>query len=366
MRIRTIGRTAAVLLTGVLSMAAAGCGDDAGASTTVAAPAPTTGAAAGPATTVGADAATTVGTAGATRSIEHTYGTAVVPADPQRVVALGLTDQDYLLALGVVPVGIRDWFGEQPNAVWPWARSYLNGAEPELLSRELNFEAIAALKPDLITAVYGAVTEEEYQLLNAIAPTVTQPAGLEGGQISWQEQTRFTGEILGRTAEARAIVEALEGKIDGAVAAHPEFAGLEYAFASVYEGEYYLFGAKNSPAKFLERLGFVLPERPLQLAANENDYFVFTGETMDVVDRELVLWTEGVDDAGVAELLADPLYANLAVHTEGRDIFLGTELYGGAFSFSTVLSLDLLVDDLVPALALAVDGDPVTDPVLAG
>src|SRR4051794_21128049 len=46
-------------------------------------------------------------------TIEHKYGTTEIGQKPVRVVSVGFQDQDPLLALGVVPVGIRDWFGDQ-------------------------------------------------------------------------------------------------------------------------------------------------------------------------------------------------------------------------------------------------------------
>ena len=54
-------------------------------------------------------------------TIEHKYGETTIPEQPERVVTVGFADQDALLALGVSPVGIRDWYGEQPFATWPWA-----------------------------------------------------------------------------------------------------------------------------------------------------------------------------------------------------------------------------------------------------
>ncbi len=60
---------------------------------------------------------------------------------------MGLTEQDYLLALGVAPVGVREWFGEYPGALWPWAREALRDEPlPEVLPvDELNFEQISTL-----------------------------------------------------------------------------------------------------------------------------------------------------------------------------------------------------------------------------
>ena len=60
--------------------------------------------------------------------IEHTYGSVTIPAEPQRVIALGYSEVDPILALGVVPVAVRDWFGDQPNAVWPWSQEALGSA----------------------------------------------------------------------------------------------------------------------------------------------------------------------------------------------------------------------------------------------
>ena len=55
------------------------------------------------------------------------------------------------------------------------------------------------------------------------------------------------------------------------------------------------------------------------------------------------------------------VYRRLKVRTEGRDVFLpeAGKLYE-ATSFISVLSIPLLVDELVPKLAAAADGDPAT------
>ena len=43
-------------------------------------------------------------------SVTHQFGTTTVDAAPKAVVSLGWADADALLALGVVPTGILDWF----------------------------------------------------------------------------------------------------------------------------------------------------------------------------------------------------------------------------------------------------------------
>lgn len=75
-------------------------------------------------------------------TVTHKYGTTEIPAKPERVLSLSFQNHDNLLALGVQPVGIRDWFGNQPNGVWPWAQEALGDAEPALLKGDINFEQI--------------------------------------------------------------------------------------------------------------------------------------------------------------------------------------------------------------------------------
>ena len=56
------------------------------------------------------------------------------------------------------------------------------------------------------------------------------------------------------------------------------------------------------------------------------------------------------------------MYGGLAVVSEGREVGVSNfETLGEATSFQTVLSLPTLLDGLVPMLAAAVDGDPVTE-----
>src|SRR4051812_11592466 len=95
-------------------------------------------------------------------TIEHKFGRTEIRAQPKRVVSLGLTDQDAMLALGVKPVGATDWFGERPYGNWPWSDAKWGTDRPEVISdgNEVNYEKIAALRPDLIIGQYAQVTQE--------------------------------------------------------------------------------------------------------------------------------------------------------------------------------------------------------------
>src|SRR5262245_12407891 len=98
-------------------------------------------------------------------TITHAFGQTVVPAPPKRVVSAGFTEQDDLLAVGVVPIAVTDWFGAEPFAVWPWAQPKLGSAQPVVLNLNdgIQVDQIASLKPDLIVAVNAGLDEDTYK-----------------------------------------------------------------------------------------------------------------------------------------------------------------------------------------------------------
>src|SRR3954452_20713162 len=67
-------------------------------------------------------------------TVKHIFGETKIPAPPKRVVSAGFTEQDDLLAIGVVPIAVTDWFGGEPFGVWPWAQPKLGAAQPVVLN----------------------------------------------------------------------------------------------------------------------------------------------------------------------------------------------------------------------------------------
>ena len=110
-------------------------------------------------------------------TIEHRYGSTEIKEVPQRVVSLGYTDQDALLALGITPVSVKYWDSMTPDgqAAGNWSNDKIEGDTPRIdKDTEVNAEAIAKDKPDLIVAVYSDIDENTYKKLSDIAPVVVQ------------------------------------------------------------------------------------------------------------------------------------------------------------------------------------------------
>lgn len=296
-------------------------------------------------------------------TIDHKYGSTTITAKPERVVTVGLVEQDALLALGIVPVGTTEWFGGYPGSIWPWAQDELQalgGAIPEAVGGEsTNIEKIAALKPDLILALYSSITQEQYDILTQIAPTVAQPADTVDYGVSWQQLTLTVGKAVGQATKAQSLIDDIQAQFAQVQSEHPEFVGAKAAAAMAWQG-IYLYGPQDIRSRLLTELGFVLPEGIAEITGS-----TFGGnlsmERADLLDVDAIIWIDPEDAEGE---LGGPVYQSLPVHTEGREVLLDSESadgLGGATSFITVLSLPYLLDNLTPRLVAALDGDPTTE-----
>ncbi|GAA0517016.1 iron-siderophore ABC transporter substrate-binding protein [Saccharopolyspora thermophila] len=292
-------------------------------------------------------------------TIAHKYGTTTVTKPPQRVVAVGLSDQDALLALGVVPVATTQWVGDYPGAVGPWARDKLGSAPLPVVLRPENgvqFERIAVLRPDLIVALYSGLTRQDYDTLSRIAPTIAQPAAFPDYGVPWQEQTTTIGRAVGRPAQAQRLVADVERRFADLRGRHPELAGARGLVATTYDG-YFVYGPQDPRSRVLTGLGFTLPPG-LDQAVGGRFGANISRERADLLDTDAIVWI--VADGG-EQLRRDSVHSSLRVAREGREVFVDeTTDDGRAFSFASVLSLPYLLDRLTPRLVAALDGDPAT------
>lgn len=285
-------------------------------------------------------------------TIEHAFGSTTIERRPQRVVTVGFTDHDVVLALGVTPIALRAWYGDY-DYVWPWAQEALGDATPEVLPNgELSFEQIAALSPDLIIGLYAGLERGEYDRLAQIAPTVAQSGDHPAFGTPWQAMTRTAGVALGKTDDAERLIGEVEDRFAQVRAAHPEFDGVKLAYAGVYDGDKHYVETEGSTRvqHFLD-LGFVVPEELAALGA-DSFYHDLSQEQLHLVDHDIVLW-EFADPDFLPAVETNPIYQNLAVARDGRDVYITDPVLAGAMAHSTVLSLPVVLDELVPELAAA-------------
>lgn len=287
-------------------------------------------------------------------TIEHMYGSSTIAKQPERVVSLAFAGVDNILALGVKPIAVRYWYGDYPYAVWPWAQNALGDAKPDVLTGEINIEQIAALKPDLILAASSGITREQYDLLSQIAPTIAPEAQYGDYGTPWQVDVRTVGKALGKSAEAEAQIKAIEDRFAAIRAAHPDWEGKTAAVAFYWNDAPGAYRSIDSRPRLLDSLGLKTPPAIDALGKPDDFYVSFSSEDLSPLDADVVIWFE---EFTVAESVK--LRPTTRAFKEGREIFVDN-MISGAFSYSSLLSINYALDKLVPLIELAIDGDPAT------
>ena len=139
------------------------------------------------------------------RTITHALGKTEIKEMPKRVVVLDVGELDNVVSLGIKPVGIA------PTEGSPELPSYLkkDAGTPKNVGtiNNLNLEAIAELKPDLILGSQLRAADK-YDELSKIAPTVFS---LRPG-FTWKENYLLNAAALDRTAEAKRKLAAYQAE----------------------------------------------------------------------------------------------------------------------------------------------------------
>jgi iron complex transport system substrate-binding protein len=288
--------------------------------------------------------------------VTHEYGQTVVEDAPERVVALGYTDQDALLALGTIPVAIRPFTGSPPSGTWQWEVDRLHGEQPEVLpAGDVTPDAVAALDPDLIVAISAKLTREQYDAFSRIAPTVAAPEGFADGNVPWQEATRLTGAALGVPVEADRLVRQVEEQFLEAEEERPELAGATVAAVRPSPGDaqsFMAWSSKDLRGQFLRDLGMQLPAEVDQ-AAGAGYYATFAADKLSTLDRADVLMVVGTEAERTA-FTALPGYGQLNLVRDSKVVSLDDD-QSAALAFGSVLSLPWVLDDMAGRIARAVE-----------
>jgi iron complex transport system substrate-binding protein len=287
----------------------------------------------------------------------HVFGETVLDQPAKRVVSLGYTSQDALLALGVAPVAVRQWFGNYPFGIWPWAQPLLGEAEPQMIAGEVSMEIVASLQPDLVIGVGSGISRQEYDVLSQIAPVLMQPPDEPPFGMRWDAMTRLIGRAVGKSDLADEKIAAVEAGFAAARQRHPDWTGSTAICAYDFGGETGAYVGTDTRAVFLSELGLQPTQKVRDLAQTQGFYARLSPEDLSPLDADVLIWLSSSDAA--KDIAAMPLRKTLRAHREGREILAG-ELLTGALTFGSVLSLPFALDMLEAEIALAIDGDPAT------
>lgn len=291
-------------------------------------------------------------------TVDTMFGEVDVPTPDDgdlTVVALGWSDAEMALALGVKPVAVFDWqsFGEDNKGVGPWATDLFEDETPTVIPQSqqtLNYEQIQSLNPDVILNVRADNDKETYERLSEIAPTVYAPDDTPAFATDWEVQLTSIGQALGKSDEAENLIDEVNGKIEDA--ASPDFKDLTIASAAKFGDAYGAYLPGDGRFDLLGDLGFVNNPPIEDLEAN-GFFATVPAEKISAVDAEVaVILPIGFS---LEETESDPLISSLSVVEDGRAVFIDPDSeLGGAWGASSVLSIPVVLDELKPQLDEAV------------
>lgn len=284
-------------------------------------------------------------------TVAHAYGETVIDAEPERIVTIGWSGQDAVLALGKVPVAVERFTGSGiVDDILPWNTELFAGTTPELLTSnpDVPFEQIMALEPDVILAVYSGISETDYTRLSEIAPTVAFPDN--AWETSWQDQTTIIGAALGQPARADELVEGISEQLAATKAANPGLEGKTITYAMSGDADVIVFCPSDPRIEMLVAIGLEPSAGTLAACGDGSESSVtVAAELVSSLDADAFILID-VEDTTLDRLLQNQLFAALPSVADGRVVqVLGMD-YAMATSAPTVLSIPYALEEFVSQL----------------
>jgi iron complex transport system substrate-binding protein len=286
-------------------------------------------------------------TGGGPLTITHAFGETTIREPPKRVVSAGFTGQDDLLALGIVPVAVTNWFGDQPFGVWPWAQPKLGNAKPVVLNLDngIQIQQIAGLKPDLIVATDAGLDQDTYQKLAAIAPTLAQSDG-DAFFEPWKDQAKAIGQAVYQSGQITSLINGVDKGFTDVAGKYPQFKNKRVVLLQGKLHDDNVVATTGWRTEFLTQMGLTIAESSAPLAVDQERAFIPRAKIESVLGAvDLLIWTTE-SDKDQADLLANPDVAEL----RSRSVFT-TKDQAGAIAYASPLSYPLVADQLPPLIA---------------
>lgn len=271
-------------------------------------------------------------------TIQHAMGTETFKKTPEKVVILTNEGTEALLALDVTPVGaVQSWTGD------PWydhiAKEMKDVAVVGVES-QVNVEAIAALKPDII--IGNKMRHEDiYEQLDAIAPTVFAET-LRG---SWKENFELYSKAVNKEAKGKEVIAAYDQRIEDLKGKLGDKVNMEVSMVRFLAGDVRIYHKDSFSGVILEQIGFARPE-----SQNVDDFAEkgVTQERIPAMDGDILFYFTYEEGDGKAtdlekEWIENPLFKNLEVSKNNQVHKVSDAIWNTA---GGVKAANLMLDDI--------------------
>jgi iron complex transport system substrate-binding protein len=272
------------------------------------------------------------------RTIRHAMGETTLEQAPVRVVTLDVGELDAVILLGIIPVGAVEYTATS------WA-DYIKEQAPDTVMvgtlDEPDFEAIAALKPDVI--ISSKLRHEAlYDQLTRIAPTVFA----ERPGVAFRHNFKLYAETLGREVEGAELVARYEARIKEVNAALP-LPRPSTAVVQLRTDHVRFYQKANFIGVLLEDLGM-----PRSEAENVDDFaaFVSNEQIGQLADAELIfVAVQSPDDNDYAQDIIDsPIWKSLPAVSAGNLVTVDNSVWIAGVGYGSAFEV---LDDIVEHFA---------------
>lgn len=271
------------------------------------------------------------------RTIEHAMGKTDIKGTPQRVVILTNEGTEALLALGVKPVGaVKSWTGD------PWydhIKDQMEGVTEVGVESQVNVEAIAALKPDLI--IGNKMRQEEiYPQLSAIAPTVFSDT-LRG---DWKINFELYAKAVNKEEEGKKVLAEFDQKVADLRAKLGDKINTKVSIVRYMAGKTRIYYKDTFSGIILEQIGLARPD-----SQNKQEFAEeITRERIPEMDGDILFYFTYETGDGEAskqekEWLEDPLFKNLNVVKNNKVFKVSDTIWNTA---GGVIAANIMLDEL--------------------
>lgn len=260
-----------------------------------------------------------------TRTVTTPEGKVTIPAHPLRVVSVHSWTTESLFDLGVKPLGVEDSGAEYVPSRY---LSRWKAVDKVAQGSTIDYEKIAALKPDLIVGVDVPYLKQDYKKLSAIAPTVFAPFSATS---TWQDYPTATAGFVNKGTALAELKkqytdELAEIKQDYA----PQLSSLKWDIiqGGFDAGNYWIYSTSSPVGDILTQLGAGFASATTAVKPGANDSVSY--EQADLLqDADAIIYytnNDGTPANNIDKLFALQSYTALpavkAGHVVGTADFL--------------------------------------------